>query len=65
MIIGAGSRMRVTARSDNMVLLEVDENGDGRFDKSKQVRTQDVFARDCQAVTRRVLPGGYALTGGE
>lgn len=47
MIIGAGSRMRLTARSDNTVLLEIDENGDGRFDKSKQVRTQDVFARDC------------------
>lgn len=46
-ITGAASRMRVTMRQDKTTLLEIDENGDGVFDKTKTVRTQDVFGRTC------------------
>jgi hypothetical protein len=44
MIRGAGSQMRVTANADKTTLLEIDENGDGKYDKTKRVPTREIYA---------------------
>jgi hypothetical protein len=43
-IRGAGSQMRVTANPDKTTLLEIDENGDGKYDKTKRVPTREIYA---------------------
>jgi hypothetical protein len=44
MIRGAASQMRVTANPDKTTLLEIDENGDGKYDKTKRVPTREIYA---------------------
>ncbi|TSE35955.1 hypothetical protein Tchar_00310 [Tepidimonas charontis] len=63
-ITGAASRMRVTMRQDMTTLLEIDENGDGVFDKTKIVSTPEVFERDCWRFGPRVHRGNGLGGGG-
>lgn len=47
MIYGKNSSVKVTARSGNVTDLEIDTNGDGIFDTTKQVGSEEVFEVYC------------------
>jgi len=48
MIYGKNSSMKVTARSGNVTDLEIDTNGDGSIDTTKQVGSDEVFSVYCR-----------------